>query len=66
LELIKFDVSNTSYYVELEKWCTVARRRAVMESDAWRSWKVIEVVKICMEKCWNRDEPTVLWNATIK
>jgi len=43
LELTKlFDVSNTSYYVKVEKWCTGARRRTVMENDPWRSWKVVE------------------------
>ena len=49
LELIKFYDSNTSYYVEIEKWCTVVRCYAVMENDPWRSSKFLG------QKCGNCD-----------
>jgi len=41
LELIKFDVSNTSYYVEIENGA-LSRRLAVVEDDPWRSRKIME------------------------
>jgi len=39
LELIKFDVSNTNYYVEVEN-DALARCRTVMENDPRGSWKI--------------------------
>jgi len=42
--LIKFDVSNTSYYVEIENGALL---RAVMGNDPWRSWEIFQ------EKCGN-------------
>jgi len=36
---MKFDVSNTSYYVEVENGALL---RDVMENGPWRPWKVME------------------------
>jgi len=37
LELIKFDVSNKSYYVEVENGELL---HDVVENDTWRAWKM--------------------------
>jgi len=43
LELIKFDDSSNTYYVEVENGALFARRCAVMGNDPRRSWKVMEI-----------------------
>jgi len=40
LKLIKFDVSNNSYYYDEVENGTLFVPRAVMENDPWRSWKI--------------------------
>ena len=49
-QLIKFVVSNTS---RSRKWCTVARRRAVMENDPWRIWIMESHGQSLGKKCGN-------------
>ena len=56
LESIKFGISNTSCYVEIENGALLRNgsRAPLCNSDLWRSWKVIDKSwKILGKKCGN-------------
>ena len=64
LELIKFDVSNTSYYVEVENGTLL---HDIMENDPWRSWKFNgkSHIKFLGKKCGNPEDGLIFSSSVI-